>query len=782
MMSIKPKKTLHAILENGFDAVILINTSGEILKASSSTKKILGYKPQELVGSDGFALVYPNDVAKAKNTLTKLQRYAKKSVVIETRVRQKNGNWLWVEVIGTNLLNDPEVAGIVVSIRDITKRKEAEEELRLSKERFRALFAQSPLSIQIFSPDGWTIEVNHAWEMLWGAPAELVKDYNILQDQQLVDKGVMTYVRKGFAGEAVETPVVVYDPREIGKPGRPRYVKALIFPVKDNTGKITQVVLKHIDVTDLIESEEKYRVLAQTSPDGILVTNEQGIITYINPALNMMFANPIKGVIGTDYKQYLTKKSAAKAEKIFLALTKGKPIKNIEFEAIHHSGHVFPIEVSASPMMRHKHFRGVECVVRDISQRKRAEKRQNLLDEVSFIVATSIEQEVNIDQIMKLIVPAAADYCRIVLVDENNKIKEKVVAHADPKQIPLVEKLYANFGDWNSGGYQAEKIIKLGKAEFIPTVDGEMLRKIDSDAEMLPILKRLHPVSYIGVPLKARNKILGAIIFLSVKKTRLFSNDDFQFAKELGNRIALALDNAWLYQEAQEAIMLRDEFISVASHELKTPVTSLKLYTQTLKRLFGKKKEGGLIHYFDKIDGQTDKLITLVNDLLSVSRLQHDKLEFKMREFNFNKLVEETVSAMQETKPSRTIIVEGMVKKKVYGDSFRISQVLTNLLSNAIKYSPGTDKVVVKVIEDSQAVIVSVQDFGIGIDKRQQNKIFRPFYRVTSLNERTYPGLGMGLYIASAIVLRHKGRMTVKSQKGKGSVFSFTLPFRRNQE
>jgi signal transduction histidine kinase len=230
----------------------------------------------------------------------------------------------------------------------------------------------------------------------------------------------------------------------------------------------------------------------------------------------------------------------------------------------------------------------------------------------------------------------------------------------------------------------------------------------------------------------------------------------------------------------QRAIEQRkDEFISMASHELKTPVTSIKAYTQVLRTRFKNRDDEETVRFLTRMDTQLTKLSTLISDLLDVTKMQTGKLTFREERFMLDALVKETVENVQEMTPTHRLVLESEADVPVYGDKDRIGQVVINLLTNAIKYSPHADTVVIRVsVQDGNAV-VSIQDFGIGIAEAHQAKIFERFYQVTDPMEKTFPGLGIGLYISNEIIRRYNGQMEVESTKGQGSTFSFRLPLQQ---
>lgn len=225
----------------------------------------------------------------------------------------------------------------------------------------------------------------------------------------------------------------------------------------------------------------------------------------------------------------------------------------------------------------------------------------------------------------------------------------------------------------------------------------------------------------------------------------------------------------------------KDEFIGIASHELKTPVTSIKAYAQVMKYKFEKSGDLDSAQQLAKMDAQLNKLTDLIGDLLDVTKIESGKIQFNEAVFNFDKLMREIVDQMQLTTDKHRIILRCKTGKKVLSDSERIGQILTNLISNAIKYSPHADKIIVDCGLVGKNIQVCVQDFGIGMSPRNKEKVFEQFYRVSGPGNLTFPGLGLGLYISSEIIKRLGGRIWVESEEGKGSTFCFTLPIDRKK-
>jgi two-component system CheB/CheR fusion protein len=233
-------------------------------------------------------------------------------------------------------------------------------------------------------------------------------------------------------------------------------------------------------------------------------------------------------------------------------------------------------------------------------------------------------------------------------------------------------------------------------------------------------------------------------------------------------------------EEQKSALQKKDDFISVASHELKTPVTSLKGFTQILQMTFEKEGNAMANQLLPKMDHQINKLTHLINDLLDVTKVNSGQLRLDEEKFNFNDLVNETIEEVQRTTNTHTIEAKLANSELILGDKNRIAQVIINLLSNAIKYSVNADKVIVSTCRTDGHIKLCVKDFGIGIPKEQQPKLFTRFFRVSDVKTNTYPGLGLGLYITSEIIKRHGGTIDFTSEEGKGSTFCFSFPVQEN--
>ena len=259
------------------------------------------------------------------------------------------------------------------------------------------------------------------------------------------------------------------------------------------------------------------------------------------------------------------------------------------------------------------------------------------------------------------------------------------------------------------------------------------------------------------------------------KKLMLLNAHRIELQGQYKDRILLAIEDI---TDRREIERRKDDFLSIASHELKTPLTTIKGYVQVLERLMPQNASEKYQSVVTKTASYIDRLNNLIAELLDVSKIQTGNIEVHRSYFNFDKMIAETVEAMQLASVGPKIAIRGKIGIDYYGDESHIVQVINNLLSNAIKYAPDSEEVVVYLSIVSDYIKVSVIDSGMGISYENQKRIFERFFRVGEIQQR-FPGMGIGLYLCDQIIKNHGGTLWVDSEKGKGSTFSFTLPIKK---
>lgn len=322
------------------------------------------------------------------------------------------------------------------------------------------------------------------------------------------------------------------------------------------------------------------------------------------------------------------------------------------------------------------------------------------------------------------------------------------------------------------------KLLNFSRAELIGKELWEIgfFKDKDANKQAMTELKKNHFIRYDDLPLETKAGRTIDVEFVS----NVYRENGHQVIqcniRDITDRVQAA-------EKLEKASKSKDEFIGIASHELKTPITSVKAYAQILEARFRKSKDAKSMEIVHKMGVQLGKLTSLIEDLLDVTKIESGQLEFTGTCFDFNELVTEMVSEIELTTEKHKIVKKLERTRIVCGDRDRIGQVLTNFLTNAIKYSPilGNNtkskrgKIIVKTIFAEGKVTLCVQDFGIGLSKKDQERIFERFYRASGSNQETYPGLGLGLYISAEIIKRQNGKIWVESKKGIGSRFCFSL-------
>ncbi|MBI2031619.1 MAG: PAS domain S-box protein [Candidatus Levybacteria bacterium] len=317
--------------------------------------------------------------------------------------------------------------------------------------------------------------------------------------------------------------------------------------------------------------------------------------------------------------------------------------------------------------------------------------------------------------------------------------------------------------------HQRAKFLHLKIKDIIGRKDNNLFPKeiakklIENDQKVLKEQKELIFEEQL-INQKIRNPIIHT--FLSVK----FPLHD------LNNKFYAICGIATNITERKEIEKMKEDFLGIVSHELKTPVTSLKIYTQALAKQFEGSEHRTIIRFFEKMDLQIDRLTRIIRELLDLSRIDVGKLEIKKQKFNIEGMASDIIENFQATTRKHKLILKSNGNSEIFADEDRIRQVLINLINNAIKYSPDGGKIITTIRPINEKINVSVKDDGIGINKEDQRKIFDRFYQVSDSIGANYTGLGMGLYISNEIIKQHGDKINVRSEKGKGATFSFKLP------
>lgn len=318
------------------------------------------------------------------------------------------------------------------------------------------------------------------------------------------------------------------------------------------------------------------------------------------------------------------------------------------------------------------------------------------------------------------------------------------------------EILYASPSIVRLYGRSYEEILGVSGLKYIHPFDLPRITKL-----LTKII--LHPKEPIETDLRIKHKN-GNWMWVRCIATNLLHDKNI-------NGIVV---NFFDFTELKKLDERKNEFISIVSHELKTPITLIKANTQLLKKIYsGKDKQ--LINYLVKIEAQTNGLIRMINELLDVSRIVENKIIIRKQKFIMEDLINNVITEIIQLNNRRNIIFKNKTKTVIHADKQRISQVLINLLTNAIKYSPSGTDIIVKCKTAENQICIIIKDFGIGIPKSKINKIFERFYQESKYSEKV-EGLGLGLYITSNLIKLHKGKITIKSSEDKGTEFSVWLP------
>ncbi|MCY1059739.1 AAA family ATPase [Nannocystis sp. SCPEA4] len=403
-------------------------------------------------------------------------------------------------------------------------------------------------------------------------------------------------------------------------------------------------------------------------------------------------------------------------------------------------------------------------------------QRAAFLAEAGKILSASLDYEQTLDRLVRLCVRSFCDFCVIDIV-EAGAIHRVSGAHKDPAKERLLVELRRQYPPRWDSPHPAAMVLRTGAPLLFPRLPDEHMRTITVDDEHKRLLRELGAQSSMMVPLVARGQTLGVLSIISTVPGR-YGRADLELAQEAATRAATAIDNARLYRASQEAVRARSEFLTVASHELHTPMTSLMLALESLRRatLAGRPFDPQSVDRLVELaERQGARMTRLTNDLLDVSRMEAGPLPLELTDVDLVALVREVAERfeMDLARARCPLSIDSGAPVVGRWDRSRIDRVVTNLLANAIKFGAG-EPIELFVRGEGGVGRLAVRDHGIGIAPEQRERIFGRFERAVS--EKHYGGLGLGLYISRKLVEAHGGSIRCDSVPGAGTTFIVELP------
>lgn len=496
---------------------------------------------------------------------------------------------------------------------------------------------------------------------------------------------------------------------------------------------------------DTIKNDfELLREALDASLSGIIITDNQqpdNPIIYCNKAFEKITGYSRSQIIGHNCR-FLQKDDRDQAERAIMreAIKKGDhcvvDIRNYRLD-----GTLFWNELYLAPIKddqgKIKYFIGVQ---NDVSRRKKAEEELR-------VNQTKMEQRIR-ERTQSL--RESEEYLASIV----QTVRESLIVLAPDYTVLSVNNHFLRTFKVSREETEGKSLYQLGNGQWDIKELRKLLEQILPTNNPVVDFEVTHDFPHIG------------------KKLMLVNAHRIELEGNYKDRILIAIEDI---TERKSIEQRKDDFLSIASHELKTPLTTIKGYVQIINRLMPDSADEKLKNAVSKTTVYVERLNNLIGELLDVSRIQSGNIELHKEPFDFDHMVDEAADSIRQANSSHEIVINGSTDCQFNGDESHITQVVTNLLSNAIKYSPDHKQVSVHLSVVSDFIKMAITDHGVGISRDEQHKIFERFYRVRETQQR-FPGMGIGLYVCSEIIKNHGGTLWVESELGKGSTFSITLP------
>jgi signal transduction histidine kinase len=406
-----------------------------------------------------------------------------------------------------------------------------------------------------------------------------------------------------------------------------------------------------------------------------------------------------------------------------------------------------------------------------------ARRQLSFVAEASKALTDSLDYRKTLATIARLALPVLADYCIVDMVEDDGRITHIESAHVDQAKEAVLAEIRRRYPP--KDGHPVTSTIQSRTSKLMTVATDREMEAAAHDDEHMRLMREINTQSWMIVPMIARGRLLGTITLATAESGRRYTSSDLRLAEELAGRAALAIDNARLYGEAQQAIHEREVLLSVASHELKNPLAALLGYAQLVA---SRLRCGATVTERDQqgltvVIEQAERLNKMLDALLDLSRIEQGQLVLECGSFDLNALAHRMLDEATSMTTQHTLAITSPdVECIVYGDELRIEQVVRNLISNAVKYSPYGGRIEVRVEQKGERTCLAVTDQGIGIPEEAQSRLFQRYYRASNASTHSIRGIGVGLYVVKEIVTLHGGTVEVQSADGAGSTFTICIP------
>ncbi len=649
-----------------------------------------------------------------------------------------------------------------------------------NNKQFKSLLDESPLAVYTSDQHGHLTFFNRAAALLWGRPPIIGEDLWTGPWEIFHPDGRPMDINESPMAKALSQLGRFENEEIVVKRADETFRRLLVFAVPifaaDQLFSGTQNTF--VDITAKSSYDTKQSVLSaivESSDDAIISKDLNGIISSWNQGAQRIFGYTEEEVIGKPVSILIPKARLKEEDNILSQIRQGNKVKHFETVRVTKTGRLIPISLTVSPVkdMSGKII-GASKIARDITEQVNAQEAikrnaENLesLNAIGKVILEKLEVKEVLQRVTdvttRITGAAFGAFFYNTFDDEGKAFMLFTISGAPPHA----------FDDLG-----APRHTEL----FKPTFSQNKVIRVD-DVTKDPRYGKNQPLfgmpsghldvrSYLAVPVQSTNgEVIGGLLFGHPMPGR-FKSEHEDLVESIASQAAVALDNSKLFQEIKALSDKKDEFIALASHELKTPLTTIKGYLQLLAK---KKQDRVNALFLEKTLDQVAKLNALVADLLDVSKIEAGKLQFNLEHFDLRGLLKEVMETFPYTYKTHKIIFHDTIDAAyVYADKQRIEQVVNNLLTNAIKYSPNAHLVEISITPGLETVTVKVKDYGIGLKEEHKKKIFTRFYRAEGVVNVS--GLGIGLHLTKEIIDRHKGEIGVESQFGVGSEFFFSLP------